>query len=572
MIRTALWLFAVTLKNGALRQFARLRQPRYVISVAIGIAYFAFLVGRSAANRITAHGRPIAGMEEIVLPIAVLVIGLLMLLVWAHPDSSGAMELTQAEVGFLFTAPVPRRGLLFFELVKSQRGLIVTALVLALFAFRGTNPLRLWLIFTLLSFYFLFVRSARARLRMAGIGFPARLVIVAVILTALAAWGVRQFDEAILTAAAELLSTNRLAEALELLGSRLSSPAVTVLLFVPRLVAQPLVAGGLALAVSVVASAALALLFLQLASAIEYPYEEATDARSRKVASRRELAGSRGAADSRVALRGAWTSLPLGDRGLPDVAITWKNSIAGLRVYSSRALVVLIPLALVVIGVLVARPGARVTMQATSAILLITAGFVLLVAPQMFRNDIRSDFSRLELLRSFPLPGWRIVAASVAAPLAFIVVLQVAVTIPAGALLIGTGAPPVLVLYLVVLGPLFVAPLAALQLLIHNALLIMLPAWHITGDQRGLAATGQRILLFLAQMITLAIALLPAGFLFAMVYFSASFLGVGAPNVWVASTAAAASLVVWECYGIVRLLGRELDQLDVSGDLAGSEA
>ena len=43
------------------------------------------------------------------------------------------------------------------------------------------------------------------------------------------------------------------------------------------------------------------------------------------------------------------------------------------------------------------------------------AALTLVIGPQWIRNDLRSDLLKLDLLRSYPLPGRAVVAAETAA-------------------------------------------------------------------------------------------------------------------------------------------------------------
>src|SRR5207253_548396 len=75
------------------------------------------------------------------------------------------------------------------------------AAVMWFFAFRGSHYLGMWIAFAVLNMYTMFVSFARARLKLMGIGWLARLAVVFVLFTAfisLVGWQLRGSTEVIL--------------------------------------------------------------------------------------------------------------------------------------------------------------------------------------------------------------------------------------------------------------------------------------------------------------------------------------------------------------------------------------
>ena len=102
---------------------------------------------------------------------------ILMACAWLFPGDSGLLEFTEPEIQFLFVAPVTRRQLLVHRMMRSQVGLLVAAIVPALFfpsGFSGFFRLRLalamWIILMTMKVHFTGISLARASLSMEGAG------------------------------------------------------------------------------------------------------------------------------------------------------------------------------------------------------------------------------------------------------------------------------------------------------------------------------------------------------------------------------------------------------------------
>src|SRR6185295_13973761 len=61
-----------------------------------------------------------------------LVLLVLALLAWCLPRERAALVFSEAEVAFLFPAPISRRGLIHFKLLRSQTAILFTTLILTL--------------------------------------------------------------------------------------------------------------------------------------------------------------------------------------------------------------------------------------------------------------------------------------------------------------------------------------------------------------------------------------------------------------------------------------------------------
>ena len=137
MIRTFLYLTACSLKNRVLRRFRRLREPRYLAGLVVGLVYLYFFVFR---NQMRPGRRPGAGFAAIasfapdIVAAGALALWGLAVIVWLWPFGSKTWTFTGAEVQFFFTAPVSRRALLNYKLLRPQLGMLFGVAIASLFS------------------------------------------------------------------------------------------------------------------------------------------------------------------------------------------------------------------------------------------------------------------------------------------------------------------------------------------------------------------------------------------------------------------------------------------------------
>jgi hypothetical protein len=86
----------------------------------------------------------------------------IVLLAWVIPHKRAALAFTEAEVAFLFPAPISRRGLIHFKLLRSQLAILFTVVFLTLIFNRygsfGHRLIRVagwWVILSTLNLHFL---------------------------------------------------------------------------------------------------------------------------------------------------------------------------------------------------------------------------------------------------------------------------------------------------------------------------------------------------------------------------------------------------------------------------------
>ena len=144
MIGALIYLQLTSLKNALRARVQRLRQPKYLFAALVGVAYFYFFFFRHVASQHTPlHGRPPVPVETVdwsglFEPLGALILFVAVAVAWILPSSRAALAFTEAEVAFLFPAPVARRTLVHYKLIKSQLSILISSLILTLISNRWT--------------------------------------------------------------------------------------------------------------------------------------------------------------------------------------------------------------------------------------------------------------------------------------------------------------------------------------------------------------------------------------------------------------------------------------------------
>ena len=112
--------------NGVLFRLRRLRQPRYLLGAILGGAYFYFYFGTIVGGMRSPIGpRSLSGAAFSVEIGSAILFLVTVVLSWILPASRAAIGFTEAEIAFLFPAPIPRRTLVIMRLLKSQFALLI---------------------------------------------------------------------------------------------------------------------------------------------------------------------------------------------------------------------------------------------------------------------------------------------------------------------------------------------------------------------------------------------------------------------------------------------------------------
>ena len=138
---------AMSIRNAVVQRVLRLKQPKYLAGAVAGICYFYFFVFRNAFRERAHRGGP--GLAEavgwlhdpaiatLVLGGAALVLLVVLLVAWVLPGDRSAIAFSEAEVAFLFPAPMTRSQLVRYKLLRSQLAILVSSILLTVVLRRG---------------------------------------------------------------------------------------------------------------------------------------------------------------------------------------------------------------------------------------------------------------------------------------------------------------------------------------------------------------------------------------------------------------------------------------------------
>ena len=139
MLGTYAFYVASTVKNRVLARVRRLKQPRYLVGLFVGLAYLIVVFSRSGPRPVTVDGQAVPIDPATGAALFTLIVAVVMLLSWALPDSEAGLDLTETEALFLFPAPITRAQLLGFVLARGLFPLLITAVILRILFLRGAS-------------------------------------------------------------------------------------------------------------------------------------------------------------------------------------------------------------------------------------------------------------------------------------------------------------------------------------------------------------------------------------------------------------------------------------------------
>ena len=571
MVGAYLYLWACSIKNRVRRRFRRLREPRYFIGTLVGAAYLYFMVFRQTPRR----SRISTGVPESVLQVIagpLQFIGSVVLLVvalaaWVVPGVGRSLTFSRAEVQFLFTAPVTRRALLHYKLLRSQLGILFGSVIATVllrpgsFARGWTIVAGLWLMLVVLRLHLMGVALSRRSLAQHGGSGLLRQWVPATIVVGVS--GVLAATVALdWPRLASLADGEAVFAELRRLGS--TGAAGAVLAPFRALVRLPLSASVAEFWQAL--PPVLALLALNYAWVLrsDAAFEEASAAHA-------EQAATRQPAVPRVGKNAGVQPFVLSPVGRPEMAILWKNLIQLGRFASARTLLRVLPL-VIVLGLFAKNAGGGGGIAAFVATLCIpVAMFTVLLGPQMLRNDLRQDLGNLAQLKTWPVSGPALVRGSVLGPTVVLSVVSwgliLLAAVVARRLTFEAGAISDVILdrasYAVAAA--LVAPAVILsQTVIHNALAVLFPAWVAIGASRarGIDAMGQRLLMLGGIMLTLAFSVVPGALLGGAIVLAGRWLFD--TTFGILPAAAFATIVVGECWVATEIIGRVLARTDIT--------
>jgi len=571
VLRVLPFVLAASLKNRVVHQVRRLRQPRYAIATAVGIGWFWFYAGRHL----------IAGPAKVpTLPAGVTQLGaiglaaggsLLLLLGWIFRARHQALAMSEAEVQFLFPAPLTRVQVLHWRVLQLVvMGFIGTLFTTLIFSRAASGrpvffALGAWIAFATVDLHRLGIALTWAAVGEGWAGWRRRAGTFAALAAAVAfaAWAVTRVE------VPDLTGTRSAAD-----GPAIAAAVAEAVRGSPlRLALWP----GLTLAGLMLARTAgeflahlpgaLALLGLHYLWVIRsgVAFEEAALVASERRARLRETMRDRkrGVKERKGPRRAPFA---LAAHGPVEVAFVWKALIAsGWGKLTGRAGVVL-GMAVLAAAAWLASPSGEVASRIVGPMALMLWGFAVVFGPTVGRNDLRLDRQHLDVLRALPISGTAVVRGEILGAWAHVVLAQWLLLPIAAASMTwseGLASRAGLVAAAAVLGP----AVSLVNLVLQNAIVVLLPGWVPKDDERGRGpeAAGMRIVVAIGGLIALSLVVLPAAGVVAAVL-GGFWLATGSlgPAAFLLAAPLAAAVLLGESLLAIRLLGAAFDRLDPS--------
>jgi hypothetical protein len=201
----------------------------------------------------------------------------------------------------------------------------------------------------------------------------------------------------------------------------------------------------------------------------------------------------------------------------------------------------------------------------------IAAAYTLILGPQIARQDLRNDLPNADLLKTFPLEGWRLALGELLAPTAILTAI-IWLTIIGAAAAVDPGGrlewltPVVRGTVVLCLG--LAAPLLCMiQLIVPNLVMILMPAWYQSSRSRagGIEMFGQRLMFGLVQLLFAILVAVPAAGAAVLVYVASYWL-LGISTGVVLSTVAVVLILAGEAAVGLWFLGERFEKFDLSVD------
>jgi hypothetical protein len=582
MIGALMYLQVQSIRNRLRVRLRRLKKPKYLVGALVGGAYFYFFffrnlfVGRRSGAAAAAASSPeTVALFELLGPVLLFV---MVLSAWVFPHERAALAFTEAEIAFLFPAPVTRKTLLHFKLLRSQVAILFTTLLLTLITRRvgggGTGWIRAagwWVIFSTLNLHTLGASFARTRLLDLGISNVRRRIIVLSAVTILFVAAVLWVRHTV--PAPALSDLGSLAAIKDYLRRALESGPAFYVLFPFRLVVRPYLApDGWSFLLAFGPALALMLAHYFWAVRSDVAFEEASLALAQK---RAEIVASvragnwHGAARKKKKKRAPF-ALPA--TGLPAIAFLWKNLISAGQAFTLRTWLFLAFFAICVGGPIGASQGGNSWLIPTVGIVTaILGGYSLLLGPAILRQDLRQDLANADILKMYPLRGWQVVLGELLAPATILTGVQwclVLLSVTMFSRLPNGDTIPLASRLSFGAGVAIVAPTVNLiSLVIPNASVLLFPAWMQIGREQvgGIEVIGQRLIFMLGSVLVFAFALVPAAAVFGLTLLLARVL-VGTIVAVPAAAVGAALVLAAEAGLAIWWMGRLFERFDVSAE------
>lgn len=575
------YLRSRSLANALVSRIKRLRQPKYLLGGIIGVAYVYFAFFR----RVQMNGsRSAANAVPLELVPAIATLGAILLLVfvvlcWVWRRERASLNFSEAEIAFLFPAPITRNALIHYRLISVQMRVLVSATILALFSrswsfLPGNWPMRFvgwWLIFATLSLHVVGSSFVLTKMLDSGMSVLRRqLVVLGVVAFAgllIILWPADFHEPAV----GELMD---LPGAVNYLSSLADSGLLPWLLLPFKCVLGPLFAVDARTFFTALGPAL-------LVHAIHYfwvlrnevAFEESSVVNAAKRAARTNAMRDGNWRLGGIGRKARRETFDLFKARRPELAFLWKNLLSSREYLRLRT--ALIAAGIIIVGGawLASHPAYRALRETLAIFAMMAVAYALVLGPQFARQDLRSDILNADILKTYPLRGWQIVLGEILTPMTILTVviwlllLIVTLTVETrqGLAWLTAEVRWAIAIALALITPLF----CALQLIVVNAVAVLFPAWLQSSRGRGPAGIevmGQRIFFVAGQFMVGVLALLPAAIAAALVYGLVQWL-VNIPVAAVFAFLTAFAILGVEVGGALAWLGRLFERFDLSAEL-----
>ena len=599
-------LLLLTARGRLLRWSRQLRRPKYLIGFLVGVGWISFWIlssgGGSSVRRLFYNDIQNLGadaIQAIQLGLA-LVVAVFVTIGWMLPRRRLGLPLKESELHLLLPAPLARRQIIQYALLKGQLPVVISAVVFS-FVFSGgllAGQLRLLIAFWLLLTAWELHAKWEALYRLRSNELPRRVArarrcsILAVLLLFWAAVvpQLRFVGERLWTSIREEeLDLRALAsQFVVMMQDGLADELLTPLIWLVR----PAFAGDTSTFLLAAIPPALLLALLHEAVVRSKVRFEETALRHAQDAAVKHSKVKQYAKTSKEARRRV--PFALRPAGRAELAIVWKNLFQVGRV-PIRAVVV---------------TGAGVlALAALAPAIFPVPGWVFGIEgmlgvgvfcfsplfPMMFRNDLRSDLPHVEVARTWPVPANRFLLAEVLSTLVPTTLLALGgaalgvvgmlgtgtrrlahgefessvVLLPRGAEIMGMPSELALLFVLTGVIPLFVA-MAGLVAALQNVGTLFFPAWVSLGPKsaQGMAAMGQNMVFATGLALVVLAAAIPGVLLVGLALLAQWMIGwPWSPVAFPLWGALAAAPLVVEALILIEIGGKAWAKLDPAQEI-----
>ena len=533
--------------RGRLVHFVRLlRQPTYLLGFLVGIAWLLLWLGPVLLGSESAELGPYRQLLETsarLLPAFRILtsFGLAMLLSiwWLIQWGSQPLTLRESEIHLLIPAPLPKRQVLQYAILKNQPRILVGCFFMSFLVGTGNRGyllgfLSYWLFLTNWDLHakarnLWIARNQelpgnRAWIR--GIGLIGGILMYWILFIFLS----RKLRLVLL---GTVWSSATFLQTVPVVSDAISESWLSVLL------APFVVFLGLHFTSSVVSTVFVSGLVVNLLLIViqnewvvrsATRFEEAALEKARRASERRDGIGRYRGTSFRRRL-----DIPFSLQFVssPEIAVIWKNLLASTRIPLRRQVLIGFLVVTALYFSLLLLPLPEWTYGVSLVTGLVLFFFFPMFASNSFRNDFRTDLTNLELVRSWPTASWRLFVAEIGGPVVQIGLysaLGAGITLASQLAIDSLGVegmsilplwlkqdtPRVLVLGWLMLGAApFVLLTGAMCCAIHNLLALNFPGWVPLGRKRQDAAAnlGQNLLITIVIMLSMALGIFPSAVL-----------------------------------------------------------